>query len=80
MAIIPHPIAPNAIDHPDAANGHDVVAKREIEDHIHPSLRESFVQLPPVGTPLTNEQLAAVFGGDLRALLEFLCRLRLQAI
>ena len=37
-------------------------------EQIHPSLRDSFVALPPLGTPLTEEQLQAVFGGDLRAL------------
>lgn len=39
-------------------------------EQIHPSLRDSFVALPPIGTPLTGEQLRAVFGGDLRALRE----------
>ena len=39
-----------------------------LPEQIHPSLRDSFVALPPVGTRLTREQLHAVFGGDLRAL------------
>lgn len=37
-------------------------------EQIHPSLRDSFMALPPLGTPLTEEQLQAVFGGDVRAL------------
>lgn len=37
-------------------------------EQIHPSLRDSFTALPPLGTRLTEEQLCAVFGGDLRAL------------
>lgn len=37
-------------------------------EQIHPSLRDSFTALPPLGIPLTEEQLRAVFGGDLRAL------------
>jgi hypothetical protein len=43
---------------------------QQFAEQIHPSLRDSFVALPPIGTPLTGEQLRAVFGGDLRALRE----------
>ncbi|HML22571.1 MAG TPA: hypothetical protein PKD09_13035 [Aggregatilinea sp.] len=39
-----------------------------IMQRLHPSLRDSFVLLPPAGTMLTHEQLEAVFGGDLRGL------------
>jgi hypothetical protein len=46
-------------------------------EKLHPSLRESFVLLPPPGTRLTVEQLEAVFGGDLRGLRE-LARLAYQ--
>ena len=45
-------------------------AIQQFLEQIHPSLRDSFVALPPVGIPLTGEQLRAVFGGDLRALRE----------
>jgi hypothetical protein len=37
-------------------------------NHLHPSLRDSFTPLPPIGTRLTQEQLLSVFGGDLRVL------------
>lgn len=35
---------------------------------LHPSLRTKFVPLPKAGEALTDEQLAAVFSGDLDAL------------
>jgi hypothetical protein len=53
---------------PDAAEGHD---SQQIDDplnHLHHSLRESFVSLPCKESKLTEEQLRAVFGGDWRAL------------
>lgn len=37
-------------------------------DHLHPSLKDSFVSLPGGSTMLTPAQLDAVFGGDRRAL------------
>jgi hypothetical protein len=51
-----------------AAEGIDVSTPREVMERLHPSLRESFVPLPPVGTTLTQAQLDAVFAGDLRVL------------
>jgi len=35
---------------------------------LHPSLRTKFIPLPEAGEALTDEQLAAVFSGDLDAL------------
>jgi hypothetical protein len=35
---------------------------------LHPSLRTKFVPLPKAGEALTDEQLSAVFSGDLGAL------------
>ncbi|MBZ0275368.1 MAG: hypothetical protein K8I60_04455, partial [Anaerolineae bacterium] len=35
---------------------------------LHPSLRTKFVPLPKAGEALTDEQLTAVFSGDLDAL------------
>lgn len=35
---------------------------------LHPSLRAQFVPLPKAGEALTDEQLSAVFSGDLSAL------------
>ena len=37
---------------------------------LHPSLRTKFIPLPKVGETLTDEQLAAIFSGDLSALRE----------
>ena len=51
-----------------AAEGIDTSTPREIAERLHPSLKESFVFLPPVGTRLNEDQLAAVFAGDLRVL------------
>ncbi len=51
-----------------AAEGIDTSTPREIAERLHPSLKESFVALPPVGTRLNADQLTAVFAGDLRAL------------
>jgi hypothetical protein len=52
----------------DEREGHDDRILKEPLEHLHHSLRESFVPLPPVGTTLNQRQLIAVFGGDLRAL------------
>lgn len=35
---------------------------------MHPSLRANFVPLPKAGETLTDEQLTAIFSGDLSAL------------
>jgi hypothetical protein len=35
---------------------------------LHPSLRTKFIPLPKAGEMLTDEQLSAVFSGDLSAL------------
>jgi hypothetical protein len=43
-----------------------------VAERVHPSLRASFVPLPGVNTVLTDEQLDAVFGGDLDALRDML--------
>ena len=51
-----------------AAEGTDTSTPREIAERLHPSLKESFVPLPPVGTRLSDDQLDAVFAGDLRVL------------
>ena len=51
-----------------AAEGIDTSTPREIAERLHPSLQESFVPLPSVGTRLNDDQLAAVFAGDLRVL------------
>ena len=53
-----------------AVEGIDTSTPREVMEHLHPSLREGFVALPPAGTRLTPSQLEAVFAGDLRALRE----------
>jgi hypothetical protein len=54
----------------DEAEGYDDQISKEPLEHLHHSLRESFVPLPPVGTTLNQQQLCAVFGGDLRALFD----------
>lgn len=51
-----------------AARGNTALTLQDIMERLHPSLRESFVLLPPAGTTLTQEQLEAVFAGDLRRL------------
>jgi hypothetical protein len=51
-----------------ASEGIDASTPREVVERLHPSLKESFVPLPPKGTRLTPQQLEAVFAGDLRAL------------
>jgi hypothetical protein len=51
-----------------AAEGTDILVPHEVIERLHPSLKESFVPLPPKGTRLTPIQLEAVFAGDLRAL------------
>jgi hypothetical protein len=48
--------------------GHDDRILKEPLEHLHHSLRESFVSLPPFGTRLNQQQLDAIFGGDLRVL------------
>lgn len=62
------PPTPHKPKIPPEAEGCDTLVPKELEDRIHPSLRESFVPLPPVGTPLTDEQLKAIFNGDRKAL------------
>lgn len=51
-----------------ASESIDASTPREVVERLHPSLKESFVPLPPKGTRLTPQQLEAVFAGDLRAL------------
>lgn len=51
-----------------AAEGTDDSTPHEALEQLHPSLKESFVPLPPKGTRLTPEQMEAVFAGDLRGL------------
>jgi hypothetical protein len=55
---------------PNSAEGTDTQVPHEALEYLHPSLRESFVALPPAGIQLTQSQLEAVFAGDLRALRE----------
>jgi hypothetical protein len=50
------------------AESRDNTTLEQIMDRLHPSLRENFVLLPPAGITLTPDQLAAIFGGDLRGL------------
>jgi hypothetical protein len=52
----------------DEAEGRDDRILKEPLEHLHHSLRESFVSLPPFGTRLNQQQLDAIFGGDLRVL------------
>lgn len=40
----------------------------ELIERLHPSLREKFIPLPKTDDVLTDEQLAEIFSGDLRAL------------
>lgn len=54
----------------DMAEGRDARICKEPLEHLHHSLRESFVLLPPVGIRLNQQHLDAIFGGDLRALSE----------
>ncbi len=51
-----------------AAEGTDTQVPNEMLERLHPSLRESFVALPPAGTRLSRVQLEAIFAGDLRGL------------
>ncbi len=62
----------------DATKDRNNKALQEIMERLHPSLRESFVPLPPAGTILTSQQLEAIFGGDLRGLRD-LARLAYQS-
>ena len=48
-------------------------------DRLHPSLRESFVALPPAGIPLSSEQLSALFGGATQAVLHDFVRIGLSS-
>lgn len=52
----------------DGREGQDDRIVKEPLEHLHPSLRESFVPLPPIGMTLNEHQLMSVFGGDIRAL------------
>jgi hypothetical protein len=61
------PVKPTAA----AANTHQP-SEVKLAERVHPSLRASFVPLPGVDTVLTDEQLDAVFGGDLSALRDML--------
>ena len=36
-------------------------------ERLHPALRTNFVPLPEAGETLTDEQLSAIFSGDLSA-------------
>ncbi|GAB4523316.1 MAG: hypothetical protein OHK0046_36840 [Anaerolineae bacterium] len=47
-----------------AANDHDLTTR------LHHSLQHNYTPLPASGEELTEEQLAAVFGGDLNALVD----------
>jgi hypothetical protein len=51
-----------------SAEGTDTQVPNEGLEYLHPTLRESFVALPPSGIRLTQSQLNAVFAGDLRVL------------
>jgi|GEM_PF-3026456 len=46
----------------------EIASKRDLIETLHPSLRATFTPLPQAGEPLTDEQLAAIFSGDLKAL------------
>jgi hypothetical protein len=45
---------------------------------LHPSLRAQFVPLPKAGETLTDDQLSAVFSGDLSALRDVVQLIRQQ--
>ena len=45
---------------------------------LHPSLRTKFVPLPKAGETLTDEQLSAIFSGDLSALRDVIQLVRQQ--
>lgn len=45
---------------------------------MHPSLRTKFVALPKAGETLTDEQLSAIFSGDLSALRDVIQLVRQQ--
>jgi hypothetical protein len=45
---------------------------------LHPSLRTEFVPLPKAGETLTDEQLSAIFSGDLSALRDVIQLVRQQ--
>lgn len=47
---------------PNKASGNSYLVR------VHPSLRAKFVPLPKAGETLTDEQLLAIFDGDLSAL------------
>ena len=40
----------------------------DLVQRVHPSLRAKFIPLPKPDDVLTDEQLAEIFGGDLKAL------------
>lgn len=44
-------------------------------DRIAPALRSSFTPLPPLGVPLTEEQKAALYGGDVEGVVRDLISL-----
>lgn len=47
---------------------------------LHPSLRTKFIALPKAGETLTDEQLSAVFSGDLSALRDVVQLVRQQVV
>lgn len=51
----------------------NILSKHDLIERLHPSLRIHFTPLPKAGDPLTDEQLAAIFCGDLSALNDLLC-------
>ena len=57
---------------PTAAANAQQPSAANVAERVHPSLRASFVPLPGVDIVLTDEQLDAVFGGDLEALRDML--------
>ncbi len=62
------PIRRRKLDHLSKAENSPQLST--IMERLHPSLRNGFISLPGNNTPLTREQLKAIFGGDLKALRE----------
>lgn len=49
-------------------------------DRVHPSLRTKFIPLPKPGETLTDEQLSALFSGDVNALRDVISLVQQQIL
>ena len=49
-------------------------------DRLHPSLRAKFIALPKPGEALTEEQLSALFSGDVNALRDLISLVQQQIL